>query len=360
MGHADRKALLAAFKAASADRAITIENFLDDPSLLDRATQRFIPDLDRLRTSWTRRPIWEHAKYIKRAHDLIKKDYGNERERGGKTLMYFHPFEVADNAFRMCKMFGFNDREATTIWIAALCHDYLERGKQDDDYQRRVAVLHEAFDSHDPDIFNIDYMLTNRDKSRPYFKYVEQIGRTDGFTPQSTYKAQIGVCIVKDCDSGHNGVKSRNLYLDHDLAVANALERNPDPAKQELGRQKAAKVAATKTKVQMYPINQAFMRAKIKGLLGIEGGLPIGATMVDFLVMPEALPYQINQYQSAREVGLGPEENQRYLDRLAQQDEGHDVIIVMPRERPRRAYAAPANDSTGSGRHITPMPPAAV
>lgn len=287
-----------------------IYDLLTQPSLFDPMTRRFIPDLNRLHTSWTDQPDWPHAEFVRSAHTLITADCTSKKtgqpkmDHSKKVPLFMHCLAVADDSFRLCKLFGFDDHEATAVWLAGLGHDYLEGAKGD-----AVQLVHRAqtmatlFNAHDPDVTNLVIGLSKTQVEMPYLVYSGQIGNQSTFPETSTRKAQIAAWLIKFCDSSHNRRADRNQYLDDMKENAQTLRAQ--------GKVLEAMVLEEQVehkfdKLRMYDINIAMMAAKIGGR--IDGD----TTCVDFLLSNMGTKFRDPKYDSALRRGLGEGEYVRY------------------------------------------------
>lgn len=306
MGHADHR-LQAAFKdIAGVDTAMSLYDFLTRPVLFDPATRRFVTDLNHLHTSWSPTPNWPHASVVHDAHRLIQEDCKDQIDKSGVPL-FFHSLNVADDAFRLAKLRGFDNHEATTVWIAALCHDYLENAKDEVDLAYRTQTMWSTFQHHDPDIVNLVIMLTRTQKDMPYLIYSGQIGRTQDFTENSTDKAPFAAWLIKFCDSTNNRRSDRNRYLDDMRENAEVLRTEGKildamDVEEQLERKFQ--------KLRMYDINIAMMAAKMGH--AIDGQ----STTLDFLLSPLGKKFRRPDYEATLKRGLGEGEYARYHTRL--------------------------------------------
>lgn len=142
-------------------------------TLFEPATRKYLPQLNLLHTSWLDTPPdqpWEYQDVVRAAYQLIRADNlkadGSPRLDYSDVDMFLHCNCVADDSFRLAKLMGFDDKEATTVWIAALCHDYLENAKNEVDLADRTKKLAALFKNHDHDILNLVVTLTDFDPTR--------------------------------------------------------------------------------------------------------------------------------------------------------------------------------------------------
>ncbi len=309
--------------------SLSLVDVLDHPSLFDPITHDYASELRILQGSWSSRTDWPYHRYVFRAYKLIYKEYEGKQDKSGAPLFH-HPMNVASDSYRMARLFGFDQMDATTVWIAGLCHDYIEDAKDHKTRLLRQNKIGTLFNDHDPDVLNLVLMLSNFDKGQTYFQYVEKIGSKSGFTDQSTVKAQIAALILKYRDCGHNARPDRNRYILERQAQAEFQMQAGGPQEAiNNARETLDWVKKKQTKIKMYDMVMALMVSKLKGLIGAEDGLPIDATMIDFLLTPDGIPYRISDYHDARVIGLGEQGVQILKDRISKDDlhNGHVLVI---------------------------------
>ncbi len=316
-----------------------IYQFLTQPSLFDPMTRQFTRDLDRIHSSWSGSDDWPYAGVVRAAHTLIDQDC--RRKDGTSKLdlsgvpIFMHCLAVADDAFRLAKMFGFSDHEATTVWLAGLCHDYLEGAKGDPvrlvDRTQKMGAL---FNSHDNDVTNLAIMLSKTDPAMPYLVYSGHIGCLDGFSDVSTEKAQFAAWLIKFCDSSHNRRPDRNQFLDTMREEAQALRDQGQILNAQVLEEK---IESKFNKLRMYDLNIALMAAKMGRRV------PADTTMIDFVVGPLGKKFRDpkSRYDSALRVGLGDDQYLMLGLRLLEMSKQAANENTAPTTSLRRIPAAP-------------------
>jgi hypothetical protein len=255
----------------------------ENPGLMTVARSLFGSHLDKLKTSYSDTPEWPYADVVKKMHDFVTDQYGDKVDNSGRSAIV-HAEEVADESFLLSRLMGFDDHEATTVYMGALAHDTIEMKKDEMGQAHTVKELRSISDAHDPDTTNIVIMMTKFNQDTPYLIYGGNVGNPAGFGPKSTVKAQLGVLIAKNRDNNNNLLPERNQYLEQWAQQAEAFDMSgqTDEATRLRG-----KIHKKHIKSQAHTILRDLTALKIDEIIQPGNGVPVTMPVTSFVARTE-------------------------------------------------------------------------